>query len=210
MTQQLIDFATSSDWVYLLVLAIAALDAVFPVVPSEATVITAAALAAAGELDLAAVFVSAAAGAAIGDNVAYGLGRVSAGGLRRLERRQRIQAFRAWAEAELERRGATLVIVSRFVPGGRTATMLTAGVTRMHVWRFVVFDLAAALLWAGYATALGAIGGVAFAHRPLVAVGVALALAGALAVALEGLRRLRASRRNGPRRTPDGARDPRS
>ena len=210
MTQHLIDLATRSDWAYVLVFGIAALDAVFPVVPSEATVITAAALAAAGRLDLAAVFFAAAGGAFLGDNGGYLLGRVSAGGVRRLERWRRVRDARAWADRELQRRGATMIIVSRFVPGGRTATMLAAGVTGLHWWRFAAFDLAAAVLWAGYATVLGALGGVAFADRPLYAVGVALSLAAFLALVLEGVRRRRKSRRRGPRRTPDANRGPRS
>ena len=209
MTHQLIELTTHSHWVYLLVAAIAALDAVFPVVPSEATVITAAALAAAGRLDLAAVFVAAAAGAAVGDNGAYAIGRASAGGLRRLERWRHVRIARGWAESELRRRGALLVIVSRFVPGGRTATMLASGATQLSWRRFAAYDLAAAVLWAGYAAGLGAVGGAAFADRPLYAVGVALALAGALAVALEGLRRLRLARRDS-RGTPDGASGPRA
>jgi membrane-associated protein len=210
MFQQLIDVATHSDWAYLLVFAIAALDAVFPVVPSEATLITAAALAASGRLDLAAVFVAGAGGAALGDNGAYLIGRVSAGGVRRIMRSPRAQAAMRWAERELRARGATIVIASRFVPGGRTATMLTAGVTGLRWRRFVLLDLVAALLWAAYGSALGLLGGVAFAHRPLYAVGVALSLAAALVVALEGGRRLVRRRTRRTRGTPDGDGPPRA
>lgn len=202
MFQHLIDVATQSDWAYALVFAIAAVDAVFPIVPSETALITAAALATAGRLDLAAVFLAAAGGAALGDNCAYALGRLSAPAVRRLTHSRRAQAGLHWAERELQQRTATIVIVSRFVPGGRTGTMLSAGVTHLPWRRFALLDLAAAGLWAAYGAALGAIGGVAFAHRPLLAVAVALTLAGVLAAALElGRRRLRRSRSRG---TPDG------
>src|SRR5919206_1748760 len=83
MFESLVDVVTASDWVYALILVIAALDAVFPVVPSEATVIAAAALAAAGELVLGFVLIAGASGAVIGDNVAYLLGRAGQGVLLR-------------------------------------------------------------------------------------------------------------------------------
>jgi membrane protein DedA with SNARE-associated domain len=40
--ESLTDVITASEWVYLLIVLIAALDAVFPLVPSEATVVAAA------------------------------------------------------------------------------------------------------------------------------------------------------------------------
>jgi membrane-associated protein len=205
MFQQALDVATHSDWAYLIVFAVAAIDAVFPAVPGETTLITAAALAASGRLSIAAVFVAGALGAAVGDNTAYLIGRVSSRGVQRLTHRSRLHAAMQWAERELRARGATLVIVSRFIPGGRTATMLAAGVTRMPWRRFVLFDLAAAVIWSAYGTVLGVVGGVAFTDRPLLAVVVALSLAGVLTIAIEGVRRLRARRSGG---TPDAAPPP--
>ncbi|HET8558313.1 MAG TPA: hypothetical protein VFL58_13490, partial [Gaiellaceae bacterium] len=75
MFESLVELITSSGWVYPLILGIAALDAVLPLVPSEATVIAAAALAGAGDLVLSFVLLAAAGGAVIGDNVAYLIGR---------------------------------------------------------------------------------------------------------------------------------------
>ena len=202
MFDSLVDLLTHSEWAYLVVFAVAAIDAVFPAVPSEATLITAAALAASGRLNLAAVFLAGAGGALVGDNAAYALGRLSAGWVRRFVRRPRALAALRWAAGELATRGGTIVIVSRFVPGGRTATMIAAGVTGFRWRTFVFLDLAAALFWAAYGCGLGVLGGVAFADRPLYAVGVALCLALVLALALEGGRRLRKTR-NRARRSPD-------
>src|SRR5262249_27301773 len=56
--ESLTDVITASDWVYVLIVLIAALDAVFPLVPSEATVIAAAALAGAGDLVLGFVLIA--------------------------------------------------------------------------------------------------------------------------------------------------------
>jgi membrane protein DedA with SNARE-associated domain len=190
MFNSLVDLVARSEWAYLLVAAVAALDAVFPVVPSEATVITAAALASSGRLSLPLVLVAAAAGAAVGDNGGYALGRLGSSRVRRLARSSRVGRGMEWAKRSLAERGATIVVVSRFVPGGRTGTMLAAGVTRYPWRRFVLFDLAAAACWAGYAGGLGALGGVAFADRPLAAVGLALSLAAVLAGLIEAGRRL--------------------
>ncbi|MGH9229971.1 MAG: DedA family protein [Acidimicrobiales bacterium] len=69
---------------YLLIFGVAALDVVFPVLPSEATVILAGVLAWQGRLTIVAVGIAAAAGAIAGDHLSYGLGRwTSRGGPRR-------------------------------------------------------------------------------------------------------------------------------
>jgi membrane-associated protein len=198
MFNSLVDLVAHSDWAYALVLGVAALDAIFPVVPSEATVITAAAVATSGRLSLVLVFLAAAAGAVIGDNVGYAIGRLSSGTVRRLARAPRAKRGMAWAERGLAERGATIVVASRFVPGGRTGTMLAAGVTHFRWLRFLLFDLVAAVCWAGYACGLGALGGVAFADRPLAAVALALGLAAVLAGGIEGGRRGLRRLREGP------------
>jgi membrane protein DedA with SNARE-associated domain len=195
MFNSLVDLVTTSDWPYVIVFAIAALDAVFPVVPSEATVITAAALAASGRLSLAAVAFAAATGAAVGDNGGYVLGRVSSRYVRRLLQSPRARERLEWAEEKLEQRGSTVIVVSRFIPGGRTATMLAAGIIHFRWPRFARLDAVAAVLWATYSCALGIVGGRTFEDEPLYAVLLALALALVLAVLIELGRRYRQRRR---------------
>jgi membrane protein DedA with SNARE-associated domain len=67
--------ANASGWAYAIVFLLALLDAVLPVVPSETAVITAGVVAAGGDLFLPLVIVLAAAGAFLGDNTAYWIGR---------------------------------------------------------------------------------------------------------------------------------------
>jgi membrane protein DedA with SNARE-associated domain len=55
MVRALLDLATASPWAYLGLAAIAALDVLVLVLPSESAVISAGVLAAAGDLDLALV-----------------------------------------------------------------------------------------------------------------------------------------------------------
>ena len=69
-------------------------------------------------------------------------------------------------------------------------TMLAAGLLEMPWRRFVVFDIAAALIWAVYGTAIGYFGGTAFENQPLTGIGAALGLALAAGAAIEVGRRL--------------------
>jgi membrane protein DedA with SNARE-associated domain len=158
-------------------------------------VIAAAALAGADDLVLPWVLIAAASGAVVGDNVAYLLGRVGRGPIvSRLLRSARWRERVTRAETLLRERSATIIVVSRFVPGGRTATMLSAGLVGLNWRRFAAFDLAAGVLWAGYAGLIGVVGGKAFADKPLHALLLAFALAAALTLLIESGRRLRRAR----------------
>ena len=69
-----------------------------------------------------------AAGAFLGDNLCYLLGRrFGARVERRFFRGEKGSQRRAWAERSLERFGTPLIIVCRFIPGGRTAVTLCCG-----------------------------------------------------------------------------------
>jgi membrane-associated protein len=186
-----IDLVTASSWVYPLILGVAALDAVFPLVPSEATVVAAAALAGTGDLVLSLVLIAGAGGAVLGDNVAYLLGRAGRGRIvGRLLRSGKWRSRVHGAEKTLRERSGTIILVSRFIPGGRTATMLSAGLVGLGWRRFAAYDLAAGVLWASYAGAIGWLGGKAFAEQPAHALLLAFGVAAALALALEAGRRL--------------------
>ena len=191
MFESLIDVVTASGWVYPLIAGIAALDAVFPLVPSEATVVAAAALASAGELVFSLVLVSGALGAVLGDNVAYLIGRAGQGQvIGRLLRSARWRSRVERGERMLRDRSATIIVASRFIPGGRTATMISAGLVGLPWRRFAAYDLAACVLWAAYASLIGLVGGKAFADEPLHALLLAFGLAAALTLLIESGRRL--------------------
>ena len=182
----------SSPWAYAIVLGIAALDAVFPAVPSESLAITAGVLSGVGKLHVAPAIAAAATGAFIGDTSSYVLGRTLGPRAReRLFRGGRSQRALGWAERTLSERGGYLIVVARFVPGGRTATTFTAGMVRFPAGRFVGFAALAAILWATYAVLLGYLGGRVFEKNPLLALGVALGIAFAITGVVELGRRLR-------------------
>jgi membrane protein DedA with SNARE-associated domain len=177
--------ANASGWAYAILFVLALLDALVPVVPSETSVITAGVVASSGDLSLPLVIAFAAAGAIAGDNAAYFIGRRF--GSRIDERffgsekgRKRV----AWAHRQVEERGGELIVIARFIPGGRTVVTLSAGTLRYPWRKFIVFDAIAGLTWASYAASLGYFGGHAFENAPwkglLLALGIALAVAGAV------------------------------
>jgi len=191
MLESLVDLASGSAWTYVLVFGLATLDVLAPILPSESVVVAAAALAASGRLNVLVVALTAAAGALLGDNIAFFCGRLLDTRMRRwLEATPRRRERLDWAEHQLERRGGVIIIGSRFIPGGRTATMIGAGLLEMRWRRFVIFDIAAAVIWALSCTAIGYFGGTAFEDEPIIGIGVALALALVAGAAIEAGRRL--------------------
>jgi membrane-associated protein len=174
---------SGSPWTYLLIVAVCAGDAMLPVLPSETIVIAAAVLAANGHLNIALIVIAAALGALLGDNGAYAVGH---SGLRRLADRfldsEKSRRRLGWARSQLQHHGVWIIVVARFIPGGRTATTYAAGTVGMPWRRFLPADAIAASLWALYAAGLGYIGGAAFQDNlwlpMLVAAGASLLVGG--------------------------------
>ena len=205
MFQQLIDLVSGAWWTYPLLFGVAYFDAIIPLVPSETMVITAGVLASAGDMQLGLIIVFAAAGAFCGDNTAYLIGHRYGD---RVERRflssEKARGRLRWAERQLEERGGEIIIIARFIPGGRTAVTLSAGALEMRWRRFATFDAIAAVIWASYAALLGYIGGKKFEDAPWKGLIAALLIAFSVA----GGRRARplaaASSEGGWRREPPG------
>jgi membrane protein DedA with SNARE-associated domain len=187
---ELLESAISSPWAYLALFAIALLDAFFPVVPSETLVITAGVFAAAtGEPHVLAVIALATLGAFIGDHVSYQIGRrAGTAVLRRAGRGDRRRRAVDWATDALSHRGGLLLVVARYIPGGRTATTLTAGAVGYPLRQFAIFDVIAAVTWSVYATMIGYFGGATFHGDPLKGLLFGLALAAAITIVVEVLR----------------------
>ena len=191
----LVDLVSASPWTYAVILAIAAIDALIPLVPSEATVIAAGVLAGAGELELGLVIAAGAAGAFTGDTAAYWLGR-------RQDHRIDPLVFsgakggrrKAWAERVIARHGGPLIFGARFVPGGRTATTVTAGVVKMRWAVFAAYAAAAGVAWATYCSLVGYIGGRAFQENLLWGLLIGFGFAAVSFLAIEAVRRIRGGR----------------
>lgn len=192
---QVLDWVSASPVTYGICAAIAAVDAFFPVVPSETVVITAAALAAGGDLSIFVVFAAAAVGAFVGDNVSYFLGdRIGEPIAERVFTGEGAREKLGWGETMLERHGAAIIIAARFIPGGRTATTFAAG-TLDYPWRrFVGYDAIAAGLWALYSVLVGFLGGQAFAESAWKSIVLAIGVATGVGLLIEAYRRLQKRR----------------
>jgi membrane-associated protein len=174
---------------YAIAFVIPALDAILPVLPSE-TAIIALGVATAGSTDprIALLVTCAAVGAFLGDNLSYLLGRRFRPWVeRRFFSSVKGAQRRAWAERSLERFGTQVIIVCRFIPGGRTAVTLTCGLIGYPRRRFVTATAAAAVIWALYAFFIGRLGGKAFEDKPwaglLIAFGATIAVSGLIEAA---------------------------
>jgi membrane-associated protein len=180
---------------YLIAVLVPALDAIFPFLPSETAVIAlGVATAASTDPRIALLVAGAAAGAFLGDNISYLMGRrFGPATERRFFSTSKGKAARAWAERSLERFGIQLIIVCRFIPGGRTAVTLTCGLTGYSRRRFVVGTAAAATIWALYAFLIGRLGGKVFEDSPWA--GLLIASGGTIVISalIEAVRRIRAS-----------------
>jgi membrane protein DedA with SNARE-associated domain len=188
--------SSASGWAYGIVFLLALLDAFLPVVPSETVVITAGVVAAGGDLSLWLVVVAGAAGAFAGDNISYFIGREFGHAVvERLFHGEKARRRIAWTTEQLRERGVQLILVGRFIPGGRTAVTISAGLSRFGWQRFVPADAAAATAWALYAALLGFFGGRAFENEPWQGLLLAVAVGFALAGLVEGVRWVRRWRR---------------
>src|SRR5688572_5380120 len=203
MFDQFVDWVSGSSWSYAVIFTVATLDAFFPIVPSETAVITGGVLASAGDLSLLLVIVSASAGAFLGDNISYGLGKwFGEHTVKRVFKGDKSRKAFLWAEDQLETRGFYLIIIARFIPGGRTAVTFSSGYTHAMTYRrFVLADAIAAVIWGTYAALLGYIGGKQFEEQPWKGLLLAFVVAISLAGLVELVRHLREKRRAGAAET---------
>ena len=193
MFESLTNLVSGSPWAYGVVFLVSVVDAFFPLVPSETAVIAAGVLASSGDLELVLVVAAAATGAFAGDNVSYLLGdAVGEPAQRRLFRGDRGKRMVRWARRTLDEHGPLLLVVARFVPGGRTAATFVSGAVELPwLMRFAPFDALGCLLWAGYAGSLGYFGGQTFQDETWKALVLSFGIAGAITIAVELVRRLR-------------------
>ncbi|WP_283139007.1 DedA family protein [Rhizohabitans arisaemae] len=195
MTQAILDIlqdVMSSPWIYLGIFLVSVLDGFFPVVPAETSVITAGVFAAStGSPNLALVIVVAALGAFAGDHISYTLGRTSNNRLRNGKRTGKVFA---WAEQALAERGGLVLVVARYIPGGRTACTLTMGAVAYPRHRFALFDALACASWAVYSGLIGYVGGAAFEHDPIKGLLLGLGIALSITAVVEVVRYIRRRR----------------
>lgn len=175
---ELIMQAIASPWLYLVLFAVTVIDGFFPPVPSETVLVAAAAVAAStGEGNLLLLGAVAAIGAAIGDNIAFVIGRGLGTTRFAWMRRPRIAAAFAYAQRALDRRSATLILGARYIPVGRVAVNMTAGALGFPWRRFLPLSLIAGLSWSIFSLAIGLLAGAWIKDQPLLSAGLGIVIA---------------------------------
>jgi membrane protein DedA with SNARE-associated domain len=137
----------------ILLFAAVAIESAGVPIPGETALITAAILATPQQhhYSIVAVIAVGAAGAIVGDNVGYVLGRT--GGRALIERWGPIERYAAKvlppAERFFQKHGAKTVFFGRFVAFLRVTSAWLAGISQMPWWRFLVWNAAGGIIWAG-------------------------------------------------------------
>jgi membrane protein DedA with SNARE-associated domain len=166
-------------------------------VPGETALLAGSALAHFGQLSLPIVIVTAIAGATLGDNLGFFIGR--RGGRRMMERhgwrigltRTRIAAF----DDFFGRHGAKTVFIARFITGLRVFGAVLAGGSGMHWPTFLFYNATGAVVWSCVIAAAGYFLGHSWevlerwiGRSSLVALAVVLGTAAVLVVRSRGRR----------------------
>jgi membrane protein DedA with SNARE-associated domain len=178
-----------------LLFALVTLESAGIPLPGETALISAAFLASKGKLNIVEVIVVASAGAIVGDNGGYWVGRHW--GRRILTSSKRFQRLSERilppSERFFARHGDKTVFIGRFLPVLRFTAAWMAGVSHMRWWRFLVFNAAGGICWATLvallAYYLGRAAADAFNQYGLIGAGVILAAAAAVLVVLHFVRR---------------------
>ncbi|GEK80338.1 DedA family protein [Agrococcus baldri] len=183
--------ALDSPWMLAIVLAACIADAIFPPVPSETVLVAAAAFAAStGELGaVAAIALVAAAGAWIGDNAVFRLGRAVGTDRWRWMRASRTTTAIDAARRGLKRRGTLVILTGRLIPMGRVAVNLAAGATGFPARRFALTSAGAVTLWAAYSVGIGVWFGQWLGHSPLLAAALGVVVAIVLGLVIDRILR---------------------
>lgn len=161
MLQYLIDLITRlGNWGYLVIFLGAALEcAAFlgVVVPGESLVLVAGFFAHRHVLDLDEVILVVVAGAIVGDNIGYELGRhLGRDWLLRYGRRFGLrERHLARVDAFFARHGGRAVFLGRFVGFARALVPFVAGASRMRYRQFLLYNGMGAALWGVAFTLLG-------------------------------------------------------
>ena len=181
MTDLLAAMATPA-WAYLALFGFLTVDAMIPVVPIQAIMITSGALTVYGGLDLPLVIAVGALGMFTGDTIAFILGRTAGHSDNHwLSSRLAVLRTRFGPKSDdheppgesktrraaerftrgLRKPGPLVLLLCRFVPGGRMAAGYHAGRSGYPIKLFIAYDGGAALAWATYGGLVGHIGGTA-------------------------------------------------
>jgi membrane protein DedA with SNARE-associated domain len=171
------------DWALVLLFVLLGLESFGLPLPGETALIACGVLASQGTLQIEWVILVGIAAAIIGDNLGYLVART---GGRKLLYKHRLthryaEEYLPRSERFFARHGGKAVFIGRFVAVLRVTAAWTAGISRMHWWRFLGWNAAGGIVWAtGVALIsyyLGDAAAEAIGRYGLLAAGGALVLA---------------------------------
>ena len=131
------------------VFLIVTIEALGAPVPGETLLIFSAVLAGRGEMSLPGLLIFASAGAVLGDNIGYAIGRTLGRGtiLRYGGKVGLTDARFASVESIFRRYGSATVLFARFFNILRQLNGIVAGILGMSWWRFLLFNALGGVLW---------------------------------------------------------------
>jgi membrane protein DedA with SNARE-associated domain len=137
------------DYGLVLLFLLVGVEAAGVPLPGETALVTAAVLAH-DHWGIEWVIVVAAAGAIVGDNVGYWIGRI--GGRKLVDRfgitRRYAERVLPPSERFFKRHGGKTIFLARFIAVLRITAAWLAGLSRMHWWQFFIWNAAGGIVWA--------------------------------------------------------------
>lgn len=195
---------TLDHYGYLAVAGLVLLEDFGVPVPGETVLILGAVYAGTGRLSVWLVGLLAFVAAVLGDNIGFAIGHF--GGRPLIERYGRYILLTPERYVKVtdffERKGASIIIVARFVEGLRQANGIVAGSTGMHWARFLIFNVIGAALWVAVWTSIGYFSGnhitsiynTATQYSVYFGIGVGILIVGYIALRVRHSRREKAER----------------
>lgn len=178
--------AAASPWLAPVLFVLVVADAFLVVLPSETFVVALGSLSlSTGAPPIALVLAVATAGAVVGDNACYWIGRRIGTERFAWMRRPRIAAAIEHTRTALQRRPASIILTARYIPFARIAANLTAGATRFAYRRYLPLTLIAGAGWALYNCLIGALFGAWLSANPVLAIVLSVIVAIALGIAID-------------------------
>ena len=140
-------------WIYAILFAIIFCETglvVMPFLPGDSLLFVAGTIAAAGSMDVHALFATLAMASFLGDNTNYWIGRYAGPRVFTHEGSRWLNpAHLARTQRFYDEYGAKTVFLARFVPIVRTFAPFVAGVGRMRYGRFVFYSFTGSIAWVG-------------------------------------------------------------
>lgn len=157
-------------WFYLILFLLVSTETglLFPILPADSLLFVLGALAAKGDINIFLIYFLIIFAAALGDNMAYGIGRFFGARLKHTKFLQKRKRHLKDAHLFYDKYGSWTVLLARFVPFLRVFAPLVAGITQMKYRRFLVFNLIGCAAWATVFLFAGYLfGGINFVQKNL-------------------------------------------